>query len=368
MRDKCESLRAAFTRPSYQTPGKAHGLRKLVPVGADALRWETTLRPALLAQWRERLGHPALGSAGDLGQARPLAECETMEFRGVLWSQKTGPSQEQRVLILHPRESSEESTPCAVVPYYNVERPAGLCVDPRRGTALVPDAGLPEVAPLGLHLVRQGLTVACVEAFPFNTVPEPDAAELEADDFAWWRAGAAHLLREHPAWTGLGRLVRDTSLAVGLLLEQPGVDTSRVLAMGHSLGGKMAFFTGALDPRITAVIGSDFGLPWRSTNWNDPWYLGRAVPEDDQGAALHEVLALLAPRPFFLVAGETDGRESWQYIQAAQEVYSLLGVGTDGLPGAIDHASGHAPSLAALEVAYAWLREHFRLGWKSWRR
>ncbi len=129
-------------------------------------------------------------------------------------------------------------------------------------------------------------------------------------------------------------------------VEQPGVDASRLLAMGHSLGGKMAFCTGALDARVKCVIGSDFGLPWRSTNWDAPWYLGGRVPCDDRGMAHHELLALLAPRPFFLIAGETDARESWQYLEAARDVYRLYSVWTH--IGGINHASGQAPSIAAL--------------------
>ncbi|AHF92905.1 acetyl xylan esterase [Opitutaceae bacterium TAV5] len=366
------SIISQFSRPAYENTGRDHGLRPVIPTETRttaAETWERALRPALRREWLARLGAPSY-SRGDYDPAAErISEQEEPEFRLEVYRQPTGPGMAQIVIVLHPRfpaGGGAGPNPCAVVPFYHAERSAGFVVGgARRGGRLERDADLREVVPLGLHLVRLGLTVACVEAFPFNTVEAPPAAELEADPFAWWRAAAARLRRDQPAWTGLGRLVHDTSRAVDLLLAQPGIDSARVLATGHSLGGKMAFFTGALDERIGAVIGSDFGLPWRSTNWHEPWYLGDRVPADDHGPALHEVLALLAPRPFFLVAGETDNRESWQYLEAARPVYALSGAGER--IGCIDHSSGHAPPVAALEVAYAWLGEIFGLPARRWR-
>jgi len=267
--------------------------------------------------------------------------------------------------MLHPPSQfrAGEPAPCAIVPFYHPEQSAGLVRDEESGTLRLNTdcAWATEARQIGRHLARLGFVVACVEAFPFNTVPDPGGSE----PFAWWRSAADALLAAHPAWTGLGKLVHDTSRALDLLLGQPGVDYTRVLAMGHSLGGKMAFYTGALDARVSCVIGSDFGLPWRSTNWDAPWYLGARIPSGDEGMAHHELLALLAPRPFFLLAGETDGKESWEYLDAAREVYSLYGA--SNAAGCLHHDSGHTPPVAALDVAYAWLCERFSLPHRHWR-
>ncbi len=288
---------------------------------------------------------------------------EGPDFRAVSLLQPTGPGQSQRVIILHPRRPAGDPAPCAVVPFYHPEKSAGLAPNSATtGLRLEDDESVAtEVRQIGRHLARLGFVVACVEAFPFNTVPDP----CSDAPFAWWKSAAQKILSDHPEWTGLGKLTHDTSRALDLLLSQRGVDPSRVLAMGHSLGGKMAFYTGALDERVTCVIGSDFGLPWRSTNWDAPWYLGDKIPPDDSAMAHHELLALLAPRPFFLIAGETDSSESWQYLDAARPIYRLHG--SDNALGCIDHASGHTPSIAALDIAYAWLGEMYGLPHRRWR-
>lgn len=427
------SIRKCFSRPAYALPDTKPALRPLFKAGTTPEQWQQSLRPQLLANWQQLIGHPA--TEPQLPPPPVAAElCQTFDgegFTAEVYKQPTGFGQEQTLIVLHPQipatgaaasgsaagvanggvtvasgvvangsngvggaandsavdaangsavgaaksvatgQGETKATPgrfpAAVVPFYFAERSAGFVIGgAARGATLSVDKEMAEVVPLGLHLVRLGLTVVCVEAFPFNTVPRPPQMDTSDDPFLWWRSGAQQLLAEHPQWTGLGRLIHDTRRAVDLLLQFPQVDPQRVLAMGHSLGGKMAFFTTAMEPRISAVIGSDFGLPWRSTNWDDPWYLGDRVPPEDTEAALHEVLALIAPRPFFLIAGETDARSSWHCLEAARSVYDLYGAG-DSL-GCIDHSSGHAPAIAALEVAYGWLAETFGLPHRRWRK
>ncbi len=325
--------------------------------------WEGRLRPEMQARWRGLLGHPSFSTDCYDPAPQLLEEFHGPDFRAVAYRQPTGPGQAQRVILLHPLRPAGEPAPCAVVPFYHPEQTAGfeplsegggLCLNGN-------DSWEVEARQIGRHLARMGMAVACVEAFPFNAVPDP----CSKAPFAWWECAAAKLLRDEPGWTGLGKLVHDASRAVDLLLSQPGVDPRRLLLMGHSLGGKIALYTGALDERVSCVIGSDFGLPWHSTNWDAPWYLGERLSSMAPGMAHHELLALLAPRPFFLIAGETDTQEGWQYLDAAREVYRLYdsNVVIDG----INHASGHTPNVAAFETAYAWLGKIFDLPHRHWR-
>jgi pimeloyl-ACP methyl ester carboxylesterase len=212
----------------------------------------------------------------------------------------------------------------------------------------------------GRHLAQQGYLVVCTEAFPFNTVPQPEKNE----GFAWWRAAADKVLRENPGWTGMGKLIWDSRLATDLLLSQPDVDHDRIVIMGHSLGGKMAFYTGALDERIKAIVASDFGIGWRFTNWDDPWYLGRQIHSEGFRLAHHQLLALHAPRSFFLIGGQFDHRASWQYLLEAQKVYRLYG--REDAIGFFDHHSGHSPTQESLLIAYRWLAEQFDLPAQPW--
>jgi hypothetical protein len=134
--------------------------------------------------------------------------------------------------------------------------------------------------------------------------------------------------------------------------------------MGHSLGGKMAFYTGALDERIKAIVASDFGIGWRFTNWDDPWYLGRQIHSEGFRLAHHQLLALHAPRSFFLIGGQFDHRASWQYLLEAQKVYRLYG--REDAIGFFDHHSGHSPTQESLLIAYRWLAEQFDLPAQPW--
>ncbi|NUP99726.1 MAG: acetylxylan esterase [Armatimonadetes bacterium] len=255
---------------------------------------------------------------------------------------------------MEPDASPRHPRPAAVVPFYHPDEMAGLRLESGQPLTERP------VVQFGRHLVQQGYVVACPEAFPFNAVPEPEPNT----GFAWWAAAAARLAADQPTWTGIGKLAHDTSRAVDLLLAQPDIDPGRVVAMGHSLGGKMAFYAGALDHRIAAVIGSDFGIGWDYTNWDAPWYLGERLRQPGFALAHHQLLALLAPRAFFLIVGDTDRAASWQYLQAAQQVYALYDRAE--AVGLFAHGTGHAPTEESLRLAYGWLAEQFGIAPTEW--
>lgn len=331
--------------------GRDTALRPVLPVpSTDASAWEREVRPVLRARWESLLGHPSFTETDYHHTPRLTSKQTFPEFHLASYQQPTGPGQSQHVLVLRPIADQSGPRPGAVIPFYQAEKSAGV-IRTDDGFALRHDAeDSPEFArAFGLHLVRQGFVVACVESFPFNTVSLPPSDE----SFARWQLAADNILANHPQWTGLGKLKHDTTRALDLLLEQPDIDGTQILLMGHSLGGKMAFYTGCLDERVNCVIVSDFGLPWESTNWEAPWYLGKKRP-DTQALAHHELLALLAPRPFFLIAGQTDGPQSSPYLEAARPVYQLYGA--ENRLTMHNHATGHGPPWSELQRAYAWLK------------
>jgi len=343
------SISAELSCPAYSDLGPDEGLEPIFAAGTSVTRetWEETLRPELLTRWNAVLGHPAVEDFDRtpmLREVLPLPDCEA----GV-YELPTGPRTRQLVFLLQPRERSQASVPGAVVPYYTPGAMAGFDLSSR--TLLAEET----VIQFGLHLVQQGYLVVCGQAFPYNTVPEP----RQTKEFACWHAGTARVLAENPDWTGMGKLVWDTRLLTDVLLAQPRVDADRIVAIGHSLGGKMAFYAGCLDGRIKAIIASDFGIGFSFTNWDAPWYLGPKAHDPALGLAHHHLLALQAPRPFLLVAGSCDGPASWQYLNKARSVYALYG--REDALGLLDHASGHSPPPAAMRTAYRWLAEQFGL-------
>ena len=349
-----KTLSAELSRPQTDDLGEPQDLEQIL---ADDIQWTVEAwegtREELLRRWREVIGEPSFGEFDRTAEV--VDEFEAPWFRGTIFSQPTGPQQRQTALLMEPHEAPIVPRPGAVVAYYHPDLMAGFDLDTRE-----PIVERPHVQ-FGRHLVQQGYAVVCMEAFPYNTVPEPESEE----GFSWWQAAAEKLLSDNSCWTGIGKLIHDTSRAVDLLLEQPEIDRERILAIGHSLGGKMAFYAAAFDPRITACIASDFGIGMTFTNWEAPWYFGEQIEAPDFTLNGHHALALIAPRSFLMIAGEADRPESWQHIQEAQRVYRLYD--REEAAGCFMHMTGHQPTEESIRSAYRWLDEQFELPERAWR-
>ncbi len=341
-----------LSKPAYQDFGKE---QKLAPVFNGDLTLDTWEKEsaAIRVRWEILLGTPSFGDDYDK-TPEVIGHFDQPDFRGTLLEQPTGPDSRQLVFLMEPTAPATTPRPGAVVPFYHP--------DPMVGFDLATRERLTDKLPtqFGLHLVRQGYLVVCTEAFPYNTVPEAEQhAGLDA-----WRIAAEKLAKDHPRWTGMGKLVHDTRRGLDLLLEQANIDQDRILLIGHSLGGKMAFYTACLDARVKATIVSDFGIGWDFTNWSDPWYLGPKILADRFPLAHHQLLALHAPRAFLLIAGQYDKPESWQYLNAARPVYTLFE--REHALGMLDHATGHQPTEDSMRTAYQWLAEQFALPPRAW--
>ena len=163
-----------------------------------------------------------------------------------------------------------------------------------------------------------------------------------------------------------------------VLASRPEVDSDRIGIVGHSFGGKWAMFAGCLFDRFAAVAVSDPGITFDthpSVNYWEPWYLGwhprpwrkRGVMTGDnpgrglypklleQNRDLHELHALLAPRPFLVSGGEVDPPERWQALNHLVQVNTVLGhknrVGMTNRPK-------HSPNPESNAVIFAFF-EHF---------
>ena len=342
------------SQPTYNDLGEEQNLLPLFHENEEQTKnvWERK-RETLTKRWEKVIGKPSF--TYDPKDIEILEKFEQPDYFGTLCKQSTGPFNKQLVLIMEPKKPAANPRPGAIVPFYHPDTMSGFDLNNKK---VIEDA---KAVQFGLHLVRQGYVAVCTEAFPFNTVPEP----AENKGFAWWRAASEKLLLDNPQWTGIGKLIWDTSRGVDLLLRLENIDPNRIVIIGHSLGGKMAFCTAAFDERITAVVASDFGIGWDFTNWDDIWYFGKQIHDEDFHLQNHQLLAMIAPRPFLLIAGLYDKPESWQYINEAKKVYRIYQ--KEDHVGMVDHATGHRPTMDAMGIAYRWLAEQFDFPFKEWK-
>ena len=293
---------------------------------------------AVINQWCSKLGVPSEPVIP--GERQLLARYSFADFDVELYSQPNGHGRSQRLMMTFPKNITA-LCPAVAVPFYFAEAMLGF--DPATGEVHPRYSQYPIMA----DLARRGYITASADAYHLTYIHQ----ERPLEGFDRWRAAAEALRGEHPGWSGMGKLVSDTRLMVDALAEDSRVDSARIGIAGHSLGGKMAFYTGCLDHRIRAILASDFGIGWDQTNWRDIWYWGDRV--DDliaEGMDHAQLLGAAAPKPFCLIAGKFDNMDSWDMMCRAPGY-----VHGDGRLKIINHATGHMPPREALEEGYAFL-------------
>jgi dienelactone hydrolase len=198
----------------------------------------------------------------------------------------------------------------------------------------------------GVQLVRRGYVVWC----PRNYI------NTEGAD---WKGNAQRVMERRPGWTGMARMVWDAVRAADFVASLPDVDAARIGCLGHSLGGKQVLYAMAFDERYRAGVSSEGGIGLTFSNWDALWYLGPQIRAPDFALENHQVLALIAPRAFLLIAGDSaDGDRSWPFIQAAMPVYQLHRAEKN--LGWFNHHLGHSYPPEARAMAENFLDQHLK--------
>jgi dienelactone hydrolase len=199
----------------------------------------------------------------------------------------------------------------------------------------------------GLQLVQRGYVVWC----PRNYI------NTEGAD---WAGNAVRVLARHTNWTGMTRMVWDAIRAADFLESLTQVDRKRIGCLGHSLGGKEVLYAMAFDERYKAGVSSEGGIGLQFSNWKAPWYLGPRITRADFHLENHQVLALVAPRAFLLLAGDSaDGDRSWAFLRAVRPVYELLKAPNN--LGWLNHHRGHQYPAEARAATEQFLDRHLKL-------
>jgi hypothetical protein len=282
--------------------------------------WKAFLRPLDLD--RPRPKYTVLDEDARDGVARTLVRYESE------------PGLKVEGYLLKPTSEFPPPVPGVVVLHstvdYTIRQPAGL-----EG---------PAEKHFGLKLAQRGIAAFCPRCFLW----EGEGAYGEK---------VKAFQKRHPGSLGVAKMLWDAMRGVDLLEGLPYVDSGRLGAVGHSLGGKEALYLAAFDERIKATVSSEGGIGTRFSNWHDVWYLGESIKRPDFAREHHELLAMVAPRAFLLVGGDpprgADGDRSWPFITAAREVYELYG--KPSRVGLFNHRKGHAVPPEAEKRIYEWL-------------
>jgi len=209
----------------------------------------------------------------------------------------------------------------------------------------------------GLELARRGYVVLCPDYPSFGDY----ACDFKDPRYA----------------SGTMKGIFNHMRCIDLLQSLPQVDGQRIGVIGHSLGGHNAMFVAVFDPRIKVIVSSCGWTPFgdyfggKIAGWTSPRYMPRLrdVYHLDPGQVpfdFYEVVAALAPRPFFsnspLHDDNFDVTGVGKAIPEAQKAYDLLGA-HDALQ--VRHPDGaHDFPDAVREEAYKFLdaalraREH----------
>lgn len=227
--------------------------------------------------------------------------------------------------------------PAVVVPYYDAESGVGLGK---------------ELRDFGFQLTKRGFVTLSIGGLEPRR-DRKDEATIQRLSFEAYAAANCH--------TALANL--------------PEIDAQRIGIVGHSFGGKWAMFASCLFDRFACAAWSDGGVVFdekrANVNYWEPWYLGydtglqqqrkAGIPSENNprtgayqrlveaGLDLHELHALMAPRPFLVSGGAEDQPERWKALNHAIAVNKLLG---NQSRVAMTNRPGHAPTVESNEQIY----------------
>jgi len=202
---------------------------------------------------------------------------------------------------------------------------------------------------LGSKLARRGFIVFCPRNYLWQGAEN-------------YKEAVEKFKSRHPQTLGMHKMLYDAMRGVDVLERLPLVDAQRIGCVGHSLGGKESLYLAAFDDRIQVTVASEPGIGLDFTNWHAPWYLGQAITEEDFVLDHHQLVAMIAPKPFLLLAGESgsasvsDGDRSWPYLAAAHPVCRLYGQPVR--IGMFNHRQGHSIPSESFSKMAEWLETY----------
>lgn len=326
-------LKPHFEPPDEYRSGGAYRSPLLFDDGSPVKTTEDwqRRRKEILATWHRLMGDwPA-------PLDKPTIELRASTQRGDLTQYEVrvdiAPGMKHRGILMVPPGNGP--FPAVLVVYYEPETSVGL---------------QKELRDFGLQLARRGFVTLSIGGPPkYNT---PEGTPLQPLSF-------------------MAYVAENCAKALGNL---PNVDADRIGVVGHSYGGKWAMFASCLSERFACAAWSDGGIVFdekrANVNFWEPWYLGLdrqqtrkpGIPSAEnprtgayaqmieEGRDLHELHALMAPRPFLVSGGAEDRPARWEPLMHAIAVNKLLGYVNRV---AMTNRKTHGPTLESNDQIYA---------------
>lgn len=277
-------------------------------------------RKEILSQWNKMMGEwPPLIKDQEMKFVDTVRRDGFTQFRIRF---KWMPNEETEGYLLVP--DGKGKRPAVITVFYEPETAAGLGKSERTRTT----------ADFAYQLVKRGfvtLSIGTTEATKANTYSlyYPGIENAQVEPLSMLGYAAAN------AWHVLSKVGE--------------VDSSKIGIMGLSFGGKWAMFASCLFEKFACAVWSDAGIVFdearEAINYWEPWYLGYypkpwrkrgMITQENpahglyptlvkEGYDLHELHALMAPRPFLVSGGSEDTKKRWVPLNHAIAVNRLLG-------------------------------------------
>lgn len=305
-------------------------------------------REEIRAAWTERLGEwPPLITEPVVETLESVKEENfTRHQIRFLWT----PTQQTTGYLFIPDKATKGQRPAVLTVFYEPESAAGM-----RG----------ENRDFAYQLAKRGFVTLSIGT---------TEASASKDYALYWPS------LENATVEPLSMLACAAANAWHVLASRPEVDPGRIGVTGHSFGGKWAMFASCLFDKFACAAWSDPGIVFDtrpSVNYWEPWYLGyhpkpwrdRGVPSATnparglypkllaEGRDLHELHALMAPRPFLVSGGSEDPPARWQALNHSVAVNRLLGYENRV---AMHNRPEHGPSPESNEVIYAFFERFLK--------
>lgn len=348
------------------------------------LQYDDTLPADSLAAWRSKMSE---------------AMAELMHHPAAAWGgeELVGTAQRDGYTIERWRSWPLESSP---VHYYLLipdttkfpgPRPAALCIPgfgqtkellagERSGNFELEGSPADELSKnaMGVHYVKEGIIAAVVD--------NPCFGELSDNGYADFLDTSRLLLES--GWSYLGLASWQDRVVLDALKRHQGVDSSRIIVSGFSLGTEPLMVLGLLDPTIYAFVYNDFlcrtreriivmDLPQENGSRPLPNTIEHLIPGLLMQFDFPDIVAALAPRQVICTEGGMDrdfamiGRayakagapEAFTYYHYPKfaDVESRALGATDDMPAGVDRATFFR--LANVDPPSHYFKHHLVIPW-----